>query len=87
MQVQKEAKSVRRTLSISEDLDQLVDRQVQAGVASSRTDWFEQAGWLLVQMQRLGLEDLDAEAATATGDGQVPQMALVVEGAEEEPDD
>lgn len=78
MEVHKDTKSVRRTLSITEELDNIVDRQVSAGIAASRTDWFEQAGWMLLMMQNIGLEDLDADAA-ASADA-VPEMSLVVGG-------
>lgn len=51
----------RRSISISPELDEIIDEQVEAGVAESRSDWFESAGWLLIELQEIGLDSVPAE--------------------------
>ena len=56
MEMQKHPKHRRATISPTKALHTEVDAQVQAGVWNSRTDFYETAGWMMLEIQRLGLD-------------------------------
>lgn len=44
------------SISPSEELWKEADHQAETGVFDSKTDFFETAGWLMVELQRLGMD-------------------------------
>lgn len=55
MQVDK-GKTKKASISPSEELWNEADHQAETGVFDSKTDFFETAGWLMVELQRLGMD-------------------------------
>lgn len=67
----KKGPTKKASISPSEELWEEAEHQTESGVFDSKTDFFETAGWLLVELQRLGLDMASVYDDTTEVDGEV----------------
>lgn len=74
------------SISPSAELWNEAQRQKDAGVFDSKTDFFETAGWMLVEMQRLGIDMArglaDDESAVRAIEGSAVKMKVEVSASD-----